>query len=139
MTTAVAPPLLEDTPIGPRAGGFYRHQNFGTGLAAGIVLGFIGWLVSHALVQGSNWGTDMVVTITMVAWVIGFNAGVGTFNAPFRWVMGHDQTHEDELYAAGVSEGKTRATGSSPPTTRWWGPSTSSWSCFCSAWAGSWP
>jgi cytochrome c oxidase subunit 1 len=108
VTTAVAPPLLEDTPIGPRAGGFYRHQNFGTGLAAGVGLGFIGWLVSHALVQGSNWGTDMVVTITMVAWVIGFNAGVGSFNAPIRWIMGHDQTHQDELYAAGVSEGRAR-------------------------------
>ncbi len=108
MTTAVAPPLLEDTHLGPKAGGFYRHQNIFTGLAGGIGLGFIGWLVSHATLQGSNWGTDMVVTVTMVAWVVGFNIGMGTFNAPIRWALGHDQDHEDELYAAGVGQGSAR-------------------------------
>ncbi|MGO8873574.1 MAG: cbb3-type cytochrome c oxidase subunit I [Acidimicrobiales bacterium] len=108
MTTATAPTLLEDTPIGPRAGGLYRHQNFVTGLGLGILLGFVGWLVSHALVQGSNWGTDMVVTVTMVAWVVGFNVGMGTFNAPIRWALGHDQSHDDELYAAGVGQGASR-------------------------------
>ncbi len=108
MTTAVAPPLLEDTQLGPKAGGFYRHQNIFTGLAGGIGLGFVGWLVSHATLQGSNWGTDMVVTVTMVAWVIGFNVGMGTFNAPIRWALGHDQDHEDELYAAGVGQGSAR-------------------------------
>ena len=41
----------------------------------------------------------------MVGWVIGFNIGMGTFNAPIRWMLGHDQTHEDELYAAGVGQG----------------------------------
>ncbi len=108
MTTAVAPPLLEDTTLSPGAGGFYRHQNIWTGLGFGIFLGFVAWLVSHALVQGSNWGSDMVVTCTMVGWVVGFNVGMGTFNALFRWMLGHDQTHEDELYAAGVGQGSSR-------------------------------
>jgi cytochrome c oxidase subunit 1 len=58
--------------------------------------------------QGSNWGTDMVVTVTMVGWVVGFNVGMGTFNAPIRWLVGHDQSHEDELYAAGVGQGSSR-------------------------------
>jgi cytochrome c oxidase subunit 1 len=108
VTTAVAPVLLEDTPLGPRAGGLYRRQNFGTGLAAGIVLGFIGWWLSHMWLQGSNWGTDMVVTVTMTGWVVGFNLGMGTFNAPIRWLLGHDQSYEDELYAAGVDQGYRR-------------------------------
>ena len=64
------------TPIGPTAGGLYRKQNVYTGLVAGVLLGFIGWLVSHAVLADSNWGTDMIVTVTMVGWVIGFNAGV---------------------------------------------------------------
>ena len=128
MTTAVAPPLLEDTQLGPKAGGFYRHQNIWTGLGFGIFLGFIGWLVSHALLQGSNWGTDMVVTCTMVGWVLGFNIGMGTFNAPIRWMLGHDQTHEDELYAAGVGQGSSR----------WWAPSTWCWSWCSSVWAAPW-
>ncbi len=50
----------------------------------------------------------MVVTCTMVGWVVGFNIGMGTFNAPIRWMLGHDQTHEDELYAAGVGQGRSR-------------------------------
>ena len=108
MSTATAPRLLEDTPLGPKAGGLYRHQNALTGLIVGVALGAVGWAVSHALLQGSNWGTDMVVTVTMTCWVVGFNAGMGTFNAPFRWMMGKDQTHEDELYAAGVGQGASR-------------------------------
>ena len=108
MTTAAAPMLMEDTPLGARAGGLYRHQNFVTGLVVGILGGFVGWLISHATLQGSNWGTDMVVTVTMASWVLGFNIGMGTLNAPIRWLLGHDQTHEDELYAAGVGQGKAR-------------------------------
>jgi cytochrome c oxidase subunit 1 len=109
VTIAEAPPiLLEDTPISSSAGGLYRHQNALTGLIAGIVLGFVGWVVSHQVLQGSNWGSDMVVTVTMVGWVVGFNIGVGTFNAPLRWMLGHDQSYDDELYAAGVTQGKRR-------------------------------
>ncbi len=108
VTTDVAPRLLEDTPLGPEAGGLYRRQNIWTGLGFGVFLGFVAWLISHALLQGSNWGSDMVVTVTMVAWVIGFNIGMGSFNAPIRWALGHDQTHQDELYAAGVGQGRSR-------------------------------
>jgi cytochrome c oxidase subunit 1 len=108
VTTTVAVPLLEDTPLGPKAGGLYQRQNIFTGLGLGILLGFIGWWASHSLLQGSNWGSDMVVTVTMVGWVVGFNVGIGTFNAPIRWFLGHDQSYEDELYAAGVSQGKSR-------------------------------
>lgn len=107
MTIAEAP-LLEDTKLGPKAGGLYRHQNFGTGLATGIILGFIAWALSDWLLQGSNWGSDMVVTVTCVGWVIGFNAGIGTFNAIFRWTAGRDETREDQLYGAGVGQGWKR-------------------------------
>ena len=108
MTTAEAPALLEDTKLGPRAGGLYRHQNIFTGLGLGILLGFVGWVLSHQFLQGSNWGSDMVVTVTMVGWVLGFNIGMGSLNAPIRWLLGHDQSYDDELYAAGVEQGKAR-------------------------------
>ena len=77
-------------------------------MASGILLGFVGWLLSHQFLQGSNWGSDMVVTVTMLGWVVGFNLGMGTFNAPIRWLRGHDQSYEDELYAAGVDQGRKR-------------------------------
>jgi len=108
VSIATAPLLLEDTPLGPKAGGLYRRQNALVGLIAGVVLAAIGWVISHALLQGSNWGSDMVVTVTLTCWVIGFNIGIGTFNAPFRWVVGKDSTREDELYGAGVGQGAAR-------------------------------
>ena len=106
MTTTA--PLLEDTKLGPKAGGLYRHQNMATGLLVGIALAAIGWFIAHATLQGSNWGSDMVVTVTFTAWVVGFLLGMGAFNAVIRWILGHDQTHEDELYAAGVGQGWKR-------------------------------
>jgi cytochrome c oxidase subunit 1 len=108
VSTVVAGPLVEDTPLGPKAGGLYRRQNFFTGLVTGVVLAFVGWLISHALLQDAFWGSDMVVTVTMAMWVIGFNLGVGSLNAPVRWMLGHDQSHEDELFAAGVGQGSKR-------------------------------
>ena len=51
MTVDFAPQLLEDTPIGPTAGGLYRRQNVWTGLAAGIFLGFVAYLISHATLE----------------------------------------------------------------------------------------
>jgi cytochrome c oxidase subunit 1 len=106
MTTTA--PMLEDTVLGPKAGGLYRHQNMGTGVVAGVVVGFLAWVIAHYTLQGSNWGSDMVVTVTLTAWVVGFNIGIGSFNAIFRWMFGHDQSRDDELYAAGVGQGWKR-------------------------------
>ena len=89
----------------PEPAGSTGTRTSSTGLVAGIGLGAIGWVLSHQFLQGSNWGTDMVVTVTMAGWVIGLHLGIGAFNAPVRWMLGHDQTHEDELYAAGVGQG----------------------------------
>jgi cytochrome c oxidase subunit 1 len=108
MTTDLASPALEDTPLGAKAGGLYRRQNVFTGIVAGLLFGLIGYFISHAALEGSNWGSDMVTTVTMVMWVIGFNLGVGTFNALGRWALGHDQSLDDELFAAGVGQGKKR-------------------------------
>jgi cytochrome c oxidase subunit 1 len=108
MTTDHSTPNTENPPLSPGAGGLYRHQNFGMAILAGVLLAFVGWVISHTLLQGSNWGTDMVVTLTMVGWVVGFNIGIGTFNAPIRWIRFHDQSEDDKLYAAGVGQGRTR-------------------------------
>jgi len=109
VTTTTTAPLLEDTVLGPKAGRLYRHQNIVTGLIGGVVLAFIFWLIGHATLQDNpNWGSDMVVTVTGLGWVLGFNLGMGTFNAIWYWILGHDQTDDDLLYAAGVSQGKRR-------------------------------
>ena len=99
---------LEDTVLGPKAGGLYRRQNIVTGLVAGLLFGFIGWLIGQVLLQGSNWGSDMTVTTTGLGWVIGFCLGIGALNAIPRWMTGRDETREDQLYGAGVGQGWTR-------------------------------
>ncbi len=107
MTTTQ--PLLEDTVLGPTAGRLYRRQSFATGVGLGILLAAIGWAIAVNTIQANeNFGSDMTVAVTMAGWVIGFNIGMGTFNAVIRWMLGHDQTKEDELYAAGVGQGKAR-------------------------------
>ena len=99
---------VEDTVLGPKAGGLYRRQNFFVALVTGILGGFIGWVIGQELLQGSNWGTDMTTTTTGVGWVIGFSAGIGSFNAIFRWIAGRDEDREDQLYGAGVGQGWKR-------------------------------
>ena len=108
MTVDAPPRRLEDTPLGPAAGGLYRHQSALTGLAAGVVVGFLGWAAAHELVQAGSWGTDRVVAVTMVGWIVGFTLGVGAGNAPLQWVVGRRPTAEDHLYWAGVGQGRAR-------------------------------
>ena len=108
-TTEQHAPLLEDTKLGPKAGGLYRHQNALTAVLTGIALGAVGWLIGHSVLQSNPfYGSDLTLTVTLVGWVLGFNIGIGSFNAPIRWMLGHDQDHEDELYAAGVGQGWKR-------------------------------
>jgi len=108
VTVDAPPRRLEDTPLGPAAGGLYRHQSALTGLAAGVVVGFLGWAAAHELVQAGSWGTDRVVAVTMVGWIVGFTLGVGAGNAPLQWVVGRRPTAEDHLYWAGVGQGRAR-------------------------------
>ena len=44
----------------------------------------------------------------MSGWAIGFMVGIGAFHGPWRWLLGHDQTHEDETFLAGKDQGVGR-------------------------------
>ena len=41
----------------------------------------------------------------MAGWALGFMIGIGAFHGPWRWMLGHDQTHEDEMFLAGKDQG----------------------------------
>ncbi len=41
----------------------------------------------------------------MCGWALGFMIGIGAFHGPWRWMLGHDQTHEDETFLAGKDQG----------------------------------
>jgi cytochrome c oxidase subunit 1 len=98
-----------------KPGGFLRHTSIFTGLAGGIVLATITYMIGSKLVP---WGTqnadfsqvglNALIAATMFAWVIGFMAGIGAFAGPIRWALGHDLTHDDAEYMAGKDQGKFR-------------------------------
>ncbi len=92
----------------PAAGGIMRRLNILTGVALGLVVGAIGWAISHALLQSDAYGSDQVTCITMVSWLLGFVIGIGAFVGPWRWLIGKDLTEEDRLFMAGKDQGVSR-------------------------------
>ncbi|MBU6244035.1 MAG: cbb3-type cytochrome c oxidase subunit I [Actinomycetales bacterium] len=97
-------------------GGFVRHCNILTGIAAGLVLAvvtyFVGslWLVPWGTTTANyvQVGNDALWAATFIAWVIGFMAGIGAFAGPIRWSLGRDLTHADAEYLAGKDLGRAR-------------------------------
>jgi cytochrome c oxidase subunit I len=90
----------------PTGGGAMRRLHLGTAVAGGLLLGFVAWYVSHHfLVDEDPVVSNQVATITLAGWAIGFMAGIGAFRGPWRWMLGKDQTHEDELFYAGKDQG----------------------------------
>jgi cytochrome c oxidase subunit I len=86
-----------------------RRLNLGTAVLGGVILGALAWALAHHYLQTDEpSSSNPVVTITMVGWAIGFMIGIGAFHAPWRWMMGRDQTHEDETYLAGKDQGVGR-------------------------------
>ncbi|MDQ2758149.1 MAG: cbb3-type cytochrome c oxidase subunit I [Actinomycetota bacterium] len=93
------------------APGLIRRLNVVTGIVVGVLLAvashyLAAWLLPDPA-DGSH-KNDAVALISMAGWAIGFLVGVGAFIGPFRWLLGHDLTHEDEEYLAGKDAGTWR-------------------------------
>ena len=83
-----------------------RRLNLGTAVAGGLIGGYVFWLVAHHFLQTDEpYTSDRVVTLTMLGWALGFLVGIGAFHGPWTWLMGHDQSHEDETFLAGKEQG----------------------------------
>src|ERR1700678_1833576 len=91
-----------ETSAEPRGGGLARHQNFATAIVGGVVLAWVFWFIARKLFwNGSDNFSDQVAVMTGAGWMIGFWIGIGAFNAPFRWVLGNDNSR-DALSAVDV-------------------------------------
>src|ERR1700722_11672444 len=87
-------------------GGLMRRLNLGTALLGAIIVGGVGWMIAHHLLQTDDPSTSNQVTIvTITLATIGFMGGIGAFNAPINWLLGRDQTHDDEMFLAGKDQG----------------------------------
>jgi cytochrome c oxidase subunit 1 len=97
----------DPSPVAP-TGGVMRRLNMGTGVIAGVVLAVAAnQLVLH-LANGRAHEPDARAVFTMLGWVVGFLLGMGAFTGPFRWLVGSDLTHADELFLAGKDQGVGR-------------------------------
>ena len=93
----------------PTGGGSMRRLNLGTAVLGGVIGGALAWWLSHSMLQTDEPVTsNQVTTITMAGWAIGFMIGIGAFTGPWRWMLGKDQSHEDELFLAGKDQGVGR-------------------------------
>ena len=51
---------------------------------------------------------DKITLISMISWFVGFMFGIGSLIGPFRWVMGKDLSHEENMFYAGKDMGLKR-------------------------------
>jgi cytochrome c oxidase subunit 1 len=92
-----------------KAGGLARHQNFATAVICGVVLAWVFWYLSRLLFwQGSDNFSDQSAIMLGAGWMFGFWIGIGAFNAPFQWLFGRDNSHDDNMYYAGKDLGRAR-------------------------------
>ena len=93
----------------PHGGGLARRQNFATAVVLGVVFAWVFWFISrHLFWQGSDNFSDQEAVMTGAGWMIGFWLGIGAFNAPFQWLVGRDNSHDDTMYYAGKDLGRAR-------------------------------
>jgi cytochrome c oxidase subunit I len=107
----IAPPAPTgspaEAPVTP--GGLMRRLNLFTGVLSGVVLAVVGGVIAHLALDSSGpQYSDEVTTVVFAAWVVGFLAGMGAFNAIFAWIAGSDLSKDDELFLAGKDLGRRR-------------------------------
>ncbi|MCL2582264.1 MAG: cbb3-type cytochrome c oxidase subunit I [Streptosporangiales bacterium] len=93
-----------------RPGGLMGRLNIGTGVLGGLILMGIFWLIAYATLSHGpgdtdSFGSDRVICVTMVGWLLGFMIGIGAFNGPVRWLLGKDLATEEHQFLAGKDQG----------------------------------
>ena len=94
--------------------GIIRHLNVFTAFALGALAAIITWRLSLALLPADSESAplftreDKITLLSMIAWFVGFMAGIGALIGPFRWVLGKDLSHAENLYLAGKDMGIKR-------------------------------
>jgi cytochrome c oxidase subunit 1 len=90
-------------------GGLMRRLNLATALGGAVVVGGVGWVIAHHILQTDDpISSNQVTIVTITLATIGFMLGIGAFNGPIRWLIGRDATHDDEMFLAGKDQGVGR-------------------------------
>lgn len=83
---------------------------FGLGIATAVVFWYLARTFLPQNTEGSFIKTreDQVVLLAMIGWFIGFMIGIGALIGPFRWVLGKDLNHDENMFYAGKDQGIKR-------------------------------
>lgn len=83
---------------------------FGLGIATAIVFWYLArtFLPQNTEESFIKTRLDQQVLISMIGWFIGFMIGIGALIGPFRWVLGKDLNHEENMFYAGKDQGIKR-------------------------------
>ena len=93
----------------PRGGGILRRLNLVTAVGCGIVFAVIARFLAGLIAYGIQpMLANQLTTLTMVGWAVGFMVGIGALRGPWRWMLGKDQSREDEMFLAGKGQGVGR-------------------------------
>lgn len=91
-----------------------ERLNIFTALALGIIGAILFWYLAKAILPANTeesfikTNQDQYVLLSMIGWLIGFMIGIGAFIGPFRWLLGKDLNHDENLFYAGKDQGVMR-------------------------------
>ncbi len=91
-----------------------ERLNIFTAFGLGIIGAIVFWYLAKAILPANTAGSyikgnrDQYVLLAMIGWLIGFMTGIGALVGPFRWLLGKDLSHEENLFYAGKDQGVKR-------------------------------
>ena len=90
-----------------------ERLNIVTAFALGAISAFVVWRLALQFLPADTevrlfTREDKITLLSMVAWFVGFMTGIGALVAPFRWVLGKDLSHDENMFLAGKDMGIKR-------------------------------
>ena len=91
-----------------------ERLNLFTALALGAISAIVVWRLALQFLPADAETSkffnreDKITLLSMVAWFVGFMTGIGALIAPFRWLLGKDLNHSENMYYAGKDMGVMR-------------------------------
>jgi cytochrome c oxidase subunit 1 len=103
----VSEAVMQHGAVAPPTGGrLMRRLNLGTAVIGGLVGAALAWWLAHHFLQTDEpTSSNQVTVVTAAGWALGFMIGIGAFHGPITWLLGRDQSHEDETFLAGKDQG----------------------------------
>ena len=97
--------------------------NVFTAFGLGIILAVVFYVLAAKLIPEDTDAMlihtkhDQIILLAMIGWFIGFMVGIGALIGPFRWLLGKDLSHDENMFYAGKDLG-TLATHKVPELRR---------------------